>query len=68
VAIGYQAGVTQQPSNSIVINATSSSLSSSTQNATFIKPIRNVADLPQSPPFYQLYYNINTGEIIVFTP
>lgn len=60
IAIGALAGydgVTAQPTNSIVINATNSNLQSDGANRFFVKPVRNTStsDL--------LYYNSTTGEI-----
>jgi hypothetical protein len=41
VAIGVESGNANQPNNSIIINATGSALNGATQNACYIKPIRN---------------------------
>ena len=62
IAIGQQitAGV-----NTIVLNATNSSLTGGTANALFIKPVRTVNS---TAGLNQLYYNSSTGEIVVYVP
>lgn len=58
VAIGYGAGNSQQPNNSIVLNATGANLGVAQQNAFYVKPIR------QANSGNVLYYDQISGEII----
>jgi hypothetical protein len=44
IAIGYQAGYSNQSANSIVLNATGSPLDGVTESALFVDPIRNVSN------------------------
>lgn len=60
IAIGQQAGLTNQPANSIIINATGSALNGATQNACYVKPIR------QEFNNKVLLYNDTNGEITYF--
>jgi hypothetical protein len=57
VAIGYLAGETSQGSNSIILNASATDLSSSTTDAFFVSPIR------AATTSNTLYYNTTTKEI-----
>lgn len=57
VAIGNFAGGSNQANNSIIINATGSSLDQTTANTFTVKPIRNAAGSTV------LYYDVSTGEI-----
>jgi hypothetical protein len=57
VAIGVESGNANQPNNSIIINATGSALNGATQNACYIKPIRNDYNNKS------LLYDEGTGEI-----
>lgn len=57
VAIGNFAGGTNQANNSIIINATGSSLDQTIANTFTVKPIRNAAGSTV------LYYDSGTGEI-----
>ena len=61
IAIGYKAGKFYQANQSICINATGDNLDAQTENALFIKPIRNETNLSG---FLQLYYNPSTGELV----
>lgn len=79
VAIGYKAGFksckpfsncigfrTEAPHTNVnVINASAHSLCSTQTNATFIKPIRQVKANKQSGRYKQLYYDQETGELVV---
>lgn len=81
LAIGYKAGFkscqsfsncigfrTEAPhANVNVLNATSNSLSSTHTNSTFIKPIRKIKP-NQSHTYTQLYYDEDTGELVIFEP
>jgi len=64
VAIGNRAGQFNQASNSIVINATADNLGTSS-GGFYAKPIRRTNSAVGLLP---LYYNTNTGEIMVVTP
>ena len=57
IAIGQQAGQTAQQANSIILNATGSSLNSTSSNALYIAPIRSAS---QSQV---LCYNTSTKEV-----
>jgi len=65
VAIGAGAAQDHQPSNSIVINATGYGLNATTNGGLYVKPIRTTNS---SAGLLPLYYNTNTGEIMVVTP
>lgn len=58
VAIGNQAGETDQAANSIVINATTTALNNTTANSCVIKPIRNI-----NTSLNPLCYNATSGEL-----
>ena len=58
IAIGYRAGYEFQHQSTIVINATSMPLNTSTENACYIAPIRN-----DETQYSTLQYNITTNEI-----
>jgi hypothetical protein len=58
IAIGYQAGYDNQHNNTIILNATSGTINSSTNNATYILPIRDA-----SASSYILLYDVITGEV-----
>lgn len=59
IAIGYYAGQNSQAPNSIVINATGTTVNTSTASSFKVKPIRQ--DTAQTN--YVLHYNPTTGEI-----
>ena len=61
ISIGKDAGFSSQASNSIIINATSQQLNSSTGNALFIAPIRNTTQTTV------LGYNTTTNEVTYWT-
>jgi hypothetical protein len=76
VAIGYYAGELNQGNNSIIINATDTSLQQTTANTFTVKPVRAVTSVTFAAPtagsipvgFSPVYYNPTTGELIVITP
>jgi hypothetical protein len=57
VAIGIQAGYTNQAANSIILNATGATLNQTTANTFTVKPVR------QDETADAMYYNSSTGEI-----
>jgi hypothetical protein len=61
IAIGGVAGQTNQPNNTIILNATGSALNVSTANATYIKPVRNIATTNY------MFYEPTTGEVSYYT-
>jgi hypothetical protein len=61
IAIGYQAGLNNQPNNTIILNATGSTLNASTANATYVKPVRNIATINY------MFYEPTTGEVSYYT-
>jgi len=64
--IGNQAGVTNQASNSIVINATGIALGNTVANTCVVKPLRSVmGGLPSG--FTQVAWNSTTGELIAYS-
>ena len=64
VAIGTDAGITNQTENSIILNATGKPLNYTDADPAFIvKPIRSVSKVPRD--FSPLYWNSLTGEIVV---
>ena len=67
IAIGNNAG-SNQPSNSIVIDATGSALTTTVANTCVISPIRQVSlgDVPAGS--VQVYWNPTTGELMAVTP
>jgi len=67
IAIGaYAASYTQFP-NSIVINATGSSVDSAGPGTTVIQSLRQVAGSAPSG-FHPVYWNATTGELISLIP
>jgi len=64
-AAGNDGYSSTQPANSIVINATGSYLNATTNGGLYVKPIRRTNS---SVGLLPLYYNTNTGEIMVVTP
>ncbi len=62
IAIGRRAGQVNQPNNSIILNATGTTLSGSNANALYIDPIRNDTGIGNV-----LFYNVDTKEI-TFAP
>jgi hypothetical protein len=64
-AAGNDGYSSTQPANSIVINATGSYLNATTNGGLYVKPIRITNS---SAGLLPLYYNTNTGEIMVVTP
>jgi hypothetical protein len=75
VAVGRQAGQTSQANNSIILNATGTTLNQTTANTFTVKPVRAVTSVTFAAPtsgsvpagFSPMYYNPTTGEIIVIT-
>jgi hypothetical protein len=67
IAIGFRAGVSAQHDNSIILNATNEELNSAQKSSLFVAPIRKIQKQPQAP-YYQLYYNIETNEIVYYAP
>ena len=75
VAVGFQAGLTSQANNSIILNATGANLNQTTANTFTVKPVRAEAGVTFAAPtagsipagFSPMYYNPTTGEIIVIT-
>jgi len=73
IAIGSQAGFTNQANNSIILNASGSVLNQTTANTFTVKPVRsatgNVGAPTITPPtgFFYAAYNPTTGELIYFT-
>lgn len=64
-AAGNDGHASTQPANSNVINATGSYLNATTNGGLYVKPIRRTNSAAGLLP---LYYNTNTGEIMVVTP
>lgn len=64
-AAGDDGHSSTQPANSIVINATGSYLNAATNGGLYVKPIRRTNSAAGLLP---MYYNTNTGEIMVVTP
>jgi hypothetical protein len=58
IAIGQNAGYNNQPANSIVLNASGSEVNGSTENAFYVRPIRN-----DTTATTVLGYDANTSEI-----
>ena len=65
IAIGHQAGYSSQHDYSIILNATSSSLDSSSTGGFFVKPINRNENYDD---FKMLRYNETSGEIIYSYP
>ena len=61
VAIGFQAGQTNQPANSIVINAQNTALNGASTGACYISPLRGIAASTA------VYYNSTTFELSYLT-
>jgi hypothetical protein len=66
VAIGLLAGDTVQAANSIVLNATGTSLNQTTANTFTVKPVRNggTSGTMAGNGFHAVYYNSTTGEFV----
>ena len=65
------AGVNNQTSNSIILNATGSILdvSGTTSSGFYVAPVRHYTSSASNtgtpaPPFCYVYYNPNTGEFV----
>ena len=67
IAIGSYAAQSTQHPNSIVINATGSTLDSAGSDTTVIQSLRQVTGSVPSG-FKQVYWNPTSGEMIVVTP
>lgn len=65
IAIGYQAGYSGQDDYSIILNATNSSLDTSSTGGFFVKPINRNENYDD---FKMLRYNETSGEIIYSYP
>ena len=65
IAIGYYAGRTNQHSYSIAINAGLSDLTTTTNSALFMTPIRRVT---ANAGLQALYYNTTSKEIVYYQP
>ena len=64
IAIGNFAGRSNLPNNTIHLNATSSALSTVTQqNALYINPIRD--DINPVPNYYPLFYQFDNKEVFI---
>jgi hypothetical protein len=57
IAIGASAGRSTQPANTIILNATGANLNVTTENAMYVKPVRNASTTNI------VNYNTSTGEI-----
>jgi hypothetical protein len=73
IAIGHQAAgststVAPQSSNSIVINASGSTLLDAGTGTTVIQSLRQVSGGSIPSGFYQVAWNPTTGELIIVTP
>ena len=63
IAIGEKAGILNQHSNTIILNATGTSLDSIAPNSFYVNPIRGTGSAVNLCP---LYYNTGTHEILYF--
>jgi len=63
IAIGFQAGFNLQPANSIILNASNTSLSPSTTNAFYVNPVRSQTGVGAN----LLSWNSGTSEIYLNT-
>ena len=67
IAIGTKAGFTSQHTNSIILNASGSTLNSTYAGALFIAPIRNAASgsttLHYDPASKEVFYSANTSDL-----
>ena len=61
IAIGYRAGDISQHPNTVIINATTTALSSQAPNSIYINPIRQISDAARVG---MLNYNSSTYEIL----
>jgi hypothetical protein len=66
IAIGYFAGRTNQHQNSIAINASLSDLTTTTNSALFINPIRR--SVTTNGGFQALYYDPSSKEVVYYQP
>jgi hypothetical protein len=66
VAIGKAAGETNQAANSIVLNATGTTLNNIVEDVFIVKPVRGVAGATLPAGFKQVAYNPTTGEFIYY--
>ena len=62
IAIGNKAGYQDQCDNTIILNATNSQLNSTISNSLYIKPIREIENMPLK----SLYYDVTSGEITYY--
>ena len=67
IAIGAGAGYSALGNNTIFLNATGNSLTSTTPNAFYVKPVRSVTGAT-SQGFVSVFYNPTTGEFVYGTP
>ncbi|MEY4106431.1 MAG: Ostreococcus tauri virus 1, partial [Bacteroidota bacterium] len=67
IAIGTKAGFTDQHTNSIILNASGSTVNSTYTGALFIAPIRNAASgtttLHYDPASKEVFYSTNTSDL-----
>ena len=61
IAIGSLAGYLDQAANSIILNATGSALDNTTPSTFTVKPIRNQVDVSNCS---SLFYQVDSGEIV----
>ena len=67
IAIGFRAGVSAQHDNTIILNAANEELNSAQKSSLFVAPIRKIQKEPRAP-YFKLYYNAETKEIVYYAP